>query len=141
MTLNHYLKTGEELNISQKQVSDTVELLAEGATVPFMSRYRKEVTGSPDDVQVTEIRDRVHQLRELDKPKEAILKSIREQEKLTPELEKKINAAETMALLEDLYLPFKPKRRTKATVAREKGLEPLATLIFQQEPIQLDAEA
>lgn len=141
MNLNHYLKIAEELNVSQKQVSDTVELLDEGATVPFISRYRKEVTGSLDEVQVTEIRDRVQQLRELDKRREAILKSIREQEKLTPELEEKINAAGTMALLEDLYLPYKPKRRTKATVAREKGLEPLATLIFQQDPIQLEAEA
>ena len=141
MNLNHYLKIAKELNVSQKQVSATVELLDEGATVPFISRYRKEVTGSLDEVQVMEIRDRIQQLRELDKRREAILKSIREQEKLTPELEEKINAAETMALLEDLYLPYKPKRRTKATVAREKGLEPLATVIFQQGSIQLEAEA
>ena len=141
MNLNHYLKIAEELKIKQKQVSDTIELLDEGATVPFISRYRKEVTGSLDEVQVAEIRDRVQQLRELDKRREAILKSIREQEKLTPELEEKINAAETMTLLEDLYLPYKPKRRTKATVARERGLEPLADLIFRQEAIKLEEEA
>lgn len=141
MNLNHYLKIAAELNIRQKQVSDTVELLDEGATVPFISRYRKEVTGSLDEVQVAEIRDRVQQLRDLDKRREAILKSIREQEKLTPELEDKINAAETMTLLEDLYLPYKPKRRTKATVAREKGLESLAELVFGQETAKLDEEA
>ncbi len=141
MNLNHYLKIAEELSIRQKQVSDTIELLDEGATVPFISRYRKEVTGSLDEVQVAEIRDRVQQLRELDKRKEAILKSIRDQEKLTPELEDKIQGAETMTLLEDLYLPYKPKRRTKATIAREKGLEPLATLVFGQESISLEEEA
>jgi uncharacterized protein len=141
MNLNHYLKIAEELNIRQKQVSDTIELLDEGATVPFISRYRKEVTGSLDEVQVAEIRDRVQQLRELDKRREAILKSIREQEKLTPELEQKINAAETMTVLEDLYLPFKPKRRTKATIAKEKGLAPLADLIFLQESVKLEEEA
>jgi uncharacterized protein len=141
MNIAHYLKIAEELNIRQKQVSDTIELLDEGATVPFISRYRKEVTGSLDEVQVAEIRDRVQQLRELDKRREAILKSIKEQEKLTPELEQKINAAETMTVLEDLYLPYKPKRRTKATVAREKGLEPLAELIFAQESSKLDEEA
>lgn len=141
MNLNHYLKIAEELNIRQKQVSDTIELLDEGATVPFISRYRKEVTGSLDEVQVAEIRDRVQQLRELDKRREAILKSIREQEKLTPELEQKINSAETMTVLEDLYLPFKPKRRTKATIAKEKGLAPLADLIFLQDSIKLEEEA
>jgi len=141
MNLNHYLKIAEELNIRQKQVSDTIELLDEGATVPFISRYRKEVTGSLDEVQVAAIRDRVQQLREMDKRREAILKSIREQEKLTPELEQKIDAAETMSLLEDLYLPYKPKRRTKATIAKEKGLTSLADLIFLQESIKLEQEA
>lgn len=141
MNINHYLKIAEELNIRQKQVSDTIELLDEGATVPFISRYRKEVTGSLDEVQVAAIRDRVQQLRDLDKRREAILKSIKEQEKLTPELEGKINDAETMAALEDLYLPYKPKRRTKATIAREKGLEPLAEKIFGQESCDLEEEA
>ncbi|AFL84881.1 transcriptional accessory protein [Belliella baltica DSM 15883] len=141
MNIDHYLKIAGELNIKLKQVTDTIALLDEGATVPFISRYRKEVTGSLDEVQVAAIRDRTQQLRDLDKRREAILKSIKEQGKLTEELEKKINAAETMSLLEDLYLPYKPKRRTKATIAKEKGLEPLATLIFEQQSIDLDAEA
>ncbi|MDO9554209.1 Tex family protein [Rhodonellum sp.] len=141
MNTIHYTKIAEELNIRQKQVSDTVDLLDEGATIPFISRYRKEVTGSLDEVQVAAIRDRVQQLRDLDKRREAVLKSIQEQGKLTPELEKKINGAETMSILEDIYLPYKPKRRTKATIAREKGLEPLATKIFEQESFDLKAEA
>lgn len=141
MNIDHYFKIAEELNVRHKQVSDTIELLDEGATVPFISRYRKEVTGSLDEVQVAAIRDRVQQLRDLDKRREAILKSIREQEKLSPELEAKINKAETMTALEDLYLPYKPKRRTKATIAREKGLEPLAELIFAQESLDLEQEA
>jgi uncharacterized protein len=141
MDINHFIKIAEELGIKVKQVTDTVELLDGGATVPFISRYRKEVTGSLDEVQVAAVRDRTQQLRDLEKRKEAILKSIQEQGKLTPELEKKINAAETMSLLEDLYLPYKPKRRTKATVAREKGLEPLATKIFEQVSFDLESEA
>lgn len=141
MSSNHSIKIAEELGIKVKQVNDTVELLDDGATVPFISRYRKEVTGSLDEVQVAGIRDRIQQLRDLEKRKEAILKSIQEQGKLTPELEKKILAAETMSLLEDLYLPYKPKRRTKATIAREKGLEPLASRIFEQLSIDLESEA
>jgi uncharacterized protein len=96
-------------------------LLDEGATVPFISRYRKEVTGSLDEVQVAAIRDRVQQLRDLDKRREAILKSLTDMGKLTPELEQQINAAETMVMLEDIYLPYRPKRKTRATAAREKG--------------------
>lgn len=141
MNTNHFLIVAEELQIKVKQVTDTIELLDEGATVPFISRYRKEVTGSLDEVQVAAIRDRMQQLRELDKRREAVLKSIQEQGKLTEELEKKIQAADTMAVLEDLYLPYKPKRRTKATIAKEKGLEPLADLIFTQDSIDLEAEA
>lgn len=141
MNSNHFQIVAQELGIKVKQVTDTVELLDEGATVPFISRYRKEVTGSLDEVQVATIRDRVQQLRDLDKRREAILKSIQEQGKLTPELEKQILAAETMAVLEDLYLPYKPKRRTKATVAREKGLEPLAELVFRQDLRDVETEA
>ncbi len=141
MNIDHYLKIAEELSIKLKQVTDTIALLDEGATVPFISRYRKEVTGSLDEVQVAAIRDRAQQLRDLDKRKEAILKSIKEQGKLTDELQAKINSAETMSLLEDIYLPYKPKRRTKATIAKEKGLEPLATLIFEQASMDLQAEA
>ncbi|PSL06456.1 Tex family protein [Cecembia rubra] len=141
MNIQHFVKVAEELNIKVKQVTDTIVLLDEGATVPFISRYRKEVTGSLDEVQVAAIRDRIQQLRELDKRREAILKSIEEQGKLTVELEEKINAAETMSVLEDLYLPYKPKRRTKATIAKEKGLEPLAVKIFEQSSFDLIEEA
>jgi uncharacterized protein len=109
--------------------------------VPFISRYRKEATGSLDEVQVAAIRDRLEQLKELDKRREAILKSIEEQGKLTPELKKAIDQAETMARLEDIYLPYKPKRKTKASVAKEKGLEPLATRIFAQHPLDIQSEA
>ena len=137
----HYKKIASELSISEKQISATVELLDEGATVPFISRYRKEVTGTLDEVQVTNIRDRVQQLRELDKRREAILKSLTEMGKLTPELEEKINAAETMVILEDIYLPYRPKRKTRATTAREKGLQPLADLLMEQKRIDPEEEA
>lgn len=140
MSSNHFVKIADELGIKVKQVNDTVDLLDDGATVPFISRYRKEVTGSLDEVQVASIRDRIQQLRDLEKRKDTILKSIQEQGKLTPELEKKILSAETMSLLEDFYLPYKPKRRTKATVAREKGLEPLASKIFEQVSFDLESE-
>lgn len=139
--LAHHKIIAAELKVAEKQVSATVELLDEGATVPFISRYRKEVTGSLDEVQVAAIRDRVQQLRDLDKRREAILKSMTELGKLTPELEKKINEAETISLLEDIYLPFKPKRKTRASIAKEKGLEPLALQIFDQQNFDLDALA
>ena len=100
---------------------------------PLFPVTAKELTGSLDEVQVAAIRDRVQQLRELDKRREAILKSLTEMGKLTPELEKQINEAETMVLLEDIYLPYRPKRKTRATAAREKGLQPLADLILEQE--------
>ncbi len=138
---SHIQQIASELDIPESGVIATISLLDEGATVPFISRYRKEKTGSLDEVQITNITDLITKLRELDKRREAILKSIKEQEKLTPELEKKIKEAATLAELEDLYLPYKPKRRTKATVAREKGLEPLAKLIFEQGKIDIDAEA
>ncbi|MFC5271832.1 Tex family protein [Adhaeribacter terreus] len=139
--LKYYLKIASELNIGLKSLEATANLLAEGATVPFIARYRKEATGELDEVQIAAIRDRLEQLRELEKRREAILKSIKDQEKLTPELEAKIMAAETMAVLEDIYLPYKPKRRTKATIAREKGLEPLATKLFEQQSFDVEAEA
>ncbi|MGD8776077.1 MAG: Tex family protein, partial [Syntrophobacterales bacterium] len=107
--------------------------LDEGATVPFVARYRKEATDSLDEVAIATIRDRLHQLRELDKRREAILKSLHERELLTDELKEKILAAETLTSLEDIYLPYRPKRRTRATVAREQGLEPLALKLFAQE--------
>lgn len=139
--MNYEVQIAAELQIKPSQVNATVQLLDEGGTVPFISRYRKEATGELDEVQVAAIRDRVLQLRELAKRKEAILKSIEEQGKLTAELKKKVEAAETMSKLEDIYLPYKPKRRTKATIAREKGLEPLAEQIFEQKSIDLEAEA
>lgn len=139
--LNHYSKIATELGVREKQVISTVNLLDEGGTVPFISRYRKEVTGSLDEVQVAAVRDRLQQLRDLDKRKEAIIKSIDEQGKLTGALADKINAAETMSILEDIYLPYKPKRRTKGTIAKEKGLEPLAQLIFEQNSIDLNKSA
>src|ERR1700749_524954 len=137
----HYKKIAGELSIAEKQVSTTAALLDEGATVPFISRYRKELTGSLDEVQVAAIRDRVQQLRELDKRREAILKSLVEMGKLTPELEKQVNEAETMVALEDIYLPYRPKRKTRATAAREKGLQPLADLILEQKKVDLELEA
>lgn len=129
---NHIAILSSELSIQARQIEATIKLLDEGGTVPFISRYRKELTGSLDEVQVASIRDRVTQLRELDKRREAILKSIKDQEKLTDELEKKIMKAETLSRLEDIYLPYKPKRKTKASIAREKGLEPLAKQIVAQ---------
>ena len=127
--------------MASKQVTATVNLLDEGATVPFISRYRKELTGSLDEVQVTTIRDRIQQLRELDKRRDAILKSLTDMGKLTPELQKKIDEAETMVLLEDIYLPYRPKRKTRATAAREKGLQPLAEVLLAQGKLDLSAEA
>ncbi|GAA4303498.1 Tex family protein [Nibribacter koreensis] len=137
----HFKKIAAELQVSERQVEATVQLLDEGATVPFVARYRKEVTGSLDEVAIASIRDRIEQLRELDKRRESILKSLRDQEKLTPELEAQVLAADTMAVLEDIYLPYKPKRRTRATIAREKGLEPLALTLFEQANVDVTAEA
>ncbi len=139
--MSHFEKIAKELSIGVNQVIATVKLLDEGGTVPFISRYRKEQTGSLDEVQVAAVRDRMTQLLELDKRRDAVLKSIAEQGKLTDELKDKINAAETMSELEDIYLPYKPKRKTKASVAREKGLEPLALTIFDQDKFDLAAEA
>lgn len=136
-----YEKIAQELNITDRQVTDTAAMIAEGATVPFIARYRKEVTGSLDEVAVTAIRDRLQQLEELDNRRIAILKSLTERNLLTPELEEKIAAAETLSVLEDIYLPFRPKRRTRATIAREKGLEPLALQLFAQEEMDLAAAA
>jgi len=133
MTTEHIKMIAAELKVNERQVHACVELLDEGATVPFISRYRKEATGSLDDAAVTTVRDRLAQLRELDKRREAILKSLEETGNLTDELKAKVMAAETMTVLEDLYLPYRPKRRTRATIAREKGLEPLAQRLFSQE--------
>ncbi|RFZ82807.1 RNA-binding transcriptional accessory protein [Mucilaginibacter terrenus] len=135
------IKIAQELAIGSKQVSATISLLDEGATVPFISRYRKELTGSLDEVQVAAIRDRVQQLRDLDKRREAILKSLTDMGKLTPELEHQVNSAENMVQLEDIYLPYRPKRKTRATTAREKGLQPLADSLLEQKNLNTEQEA
>lgn len=133
--ISHIAIIAQELSLTEQQVLACAALLDEGGTVPFISRYRKEATGSLDEVAVRAIRDRLVQLRELDKRREAILKSLEETGKLTDELKEKVLAAETMAVLEDIYLPYRPKRRTRATVAKEKGLEPLAQRLFSQESV------
>ncbi|PKP39151.1 MAG: RNA-binding transcriptional accessory protein [Bacteroidetes bacterium HGW-Bacteroidetes-15] len=122
----------KELNLSKKQVGNTVKLIDEGATVPFISRYRKEQTDSLDEVEITAIRDRIGKLVELEKRKETVLSTIDEQGKLTDELRKRIEECYDPIELEDIYLPYKPKRRTKATIAKERGLEPLAEIIMKQ---------
>jgi len=127
-----FFKIADELNITTQQVKATVQLLDEGGTVPFISRYRKEMTGSLDEVQILTIKTEIERLRQLEVRRESILKSIESQGKLTEELKEKILEAETLSKLEDLYLPYKPKRRTKATIAKEKGLEPLALFILEQ---------
>jgi uncharacterized protein len=128
----HVLLLAQELNVKIFQVAATAKLLGDGATVPFIARYRKEVTGELDEVQVLAIRDRLEQMRALDERRAAVLASLKERNLLTTALEKSINAAETLAVLEDIYLPFRPKKRTRATIAKEKGLEPLAELIWAQ---------
>ena len=140
LMINYHKVVAKELGIREQQVEATINLLDEGATIPFISRYRKELTGSLDEVQVGAIRDRITQLRDLDKRREAILKSLEEMGKLSDELKSKIDAAESLTVLEDLYLPYRPKRKTKASVAKEKGLEPLSEIIFEQgndNPLQL----
>lgn len=114
----------KELDIKTAQVRATALLIEEGATVPFIARYRKEATGSLDEVAVSVIRDRLDQLAELDKRRDAVLKSLDERGLLTDEIREKVDGACSMTELEDIYLPFRPKRRTRATIAKEKGLEP-----------------
>ena len=137
----HISNITDELNINISQVRAVSELLEEGATIPFIARYRKEITGSLDEVVITAIRDRLNRLEELDSRREAVLKSLEQNGHLTDELRENVMAASTLAVLEDIYLPFRPKRRTKATIAREKGLEPLALIIFKQEGADPDKEA
>jgi len=139
-------RIAEELSLNQnkvheKQVVAAIDLLDEGATVPFIARYRKEVTGGLDDIQLRELEDRLRYLRELDERRISILKNIEEQEKLTPELKAAIMLADTKNRLEDLYLPYKQKRRTKAQIAKEAGLEPLAKNLFTDSSLQPETEA
>lgn len=120
------------LGLHDWQVENTIRLMDDGASIPFIARYRKEMTGSLDEVRLLHIRDEYTRLKELDARRETIIRTIEEQEKMTPELRERIDAAVTMAELEDIYLPYRPKRRTRATIAREKGLEPLAAIILEQ---------
>ena len=120
------------LGISERQISQTLGLLEDGATIPFISRYRKEATGGLDEVQIEAIQTQYEKLSETAKRKETILNTIQEQGKLTAELQKRIEETWDNTLLEDIYLPYKPKRKTRAEAARQKGLEPLATLLMLQ---------
>src|SRR5512142_2590114 len=130
-----------ELSLPTAAVARTLELLDGGATVPFVARYRKEATGGLDDAQLRTLEERLRYLRELDERRDAVLKEITAQGKLTDELEAQIRAADSKARLEDLYLPYKPKRRTKAQIAREAGLEPLADLLLADPTRDPRAEA
>lgn len=134
-------KIAHKLGISQNQVKNTIGLLEYGATIPFISRYRKEMTGSLDEVQIADIQQEMNNFIELDKRREYILDTIEKNEQLTPQLKQKIEQAETLTELEDLYLPYKPKRKTRAVKAKEQGLEPLATEIFRQQHFDLNAIA
>ncbi len=130
---DHVLRIAQELNLKVFQVAATAQLFAEGATVPFIARYRKEATGTMDEVQVTAVRDRMEQMKAVDDRRAAIVSSLKERNLLTPELDNALAAAETLTKLEDLYLPYRPKKRTRATIAKEKGLEPLAELVWAQD--------
>ncbi len=138
---NYALRIAQALNLSEEQVRNTLDLLETGATIPFISRYRKEATGSLDEVQIGNIKDLYAKWLELDKRRSAILDSISEQGKLTPELREKIEQADSMSVLEDLYLPYRPKRKTRASVAVEKGLQPLAKILLSQRQLDLEREA
>lgn len=131
----------KSLNIQTRQVANTLKLLSEGATIPFISRYRKEMTGELNEVQIQEIQDQFEKLTELGKRKESILKSIEEQGKLTDDLRKRIAESWSLNEIEDLYLPFKPKRRTRAEIAKERGLEPLAKLLMRQQNSDVESAA
>lgn len=136
-----FQRIAAELEVRPQQVAATVNLLDEGATVPFIARYRKEVTGALDDTQLRTLEERLRYLREMEERRDTILNSIREQDKLTPELEKSIKEADTRVRLEDLYLPYKPKRRTRAQIAREAGLEPLAECLLADPTLTPEQEA
>lgn len=138
MTITNYARSiAKALGLPEKQVSNTLELLDSGATIPFIARYRKEATGTLDEVQITQIRDMKERLVEIDKRRASIIDSIEEQGKMNAELKKKLENANSLNELEDLYLPFKPKRKTKASIAIEKGLEPLAIVIYDQSSVDL----
>src|SRR5580704_4472339 len=131
----------EKLNIHSKQVETVLALLAEGATIPFIARYRKDKTGALDEVIIQQIQDESKSLKAFTERKTAIEKSIRDQDKMTDVLHKKLDEALSLVELEDIYLPYRPKRKTKAQSAREKGLEPLALLILEQKPLKISETA
>ena len=130
--MTHSAQIAKTYNLQERHVKVVIELLDEGNTIPFIARYRKERTGTMDEEQLRNVAESIERLRALDERREVVLNSIREQEKLTPALEKEILAAETMTRLEDLYLPYRPKRRTRAMIAKEKGLNRLAEIILEQ---------
>ena len=132
MNINQRL--AEEFKLKLEQVEKTVELIDEGNTIPFIARYRKEVTGSLDDAVLRDLSDRLNFLRNIEKRKEEVSALITAQEKMTPEIQAAIDAAQTITEVDDIYRPFRPHRKTRASVAREKGLEPLAELIYAQAP-------
>src|ERR1700742_1203250 len=125
-------KIAEKLNFTLKQVNNIFDLQAEGATIPFMARYRKEATSNMDEVQIADVVEQIKYFSELDKRKETVLKTIEGLGKLTPELKTRITDCYDATVLEDIYLPYKPKRKTRATTAMEKGLDPLAKFLFEQ---------
>ncbi len=141
MTEQHLIITSANLNIPQHQVAAAAKLLEEGATVPFIARYRKEATGSLDEVQIAAIRDELEKLRAIDERRASIKKSLQERNLLSGELESKLDAAQSLSKLEDIYQPFKPKRRTKATIAKERGLEPLAAFILENQDAECSGKA
>ncbi|MFD5414148.1 Tex-like N-terminal domain-containing protein, partial [Streptomyces nojiriensis] len=141
MTTSIEGRIAEELGVRERQVKAAVELLDGGSTVPFIARYRKEATEMLDDAQLRTLEERLRYLRELEDRRAAVLDSVREQGKLTDELAARIAAADTKARLEDIYLPFKPKRRTKAQIAREAGLEPLAEGLLADPSVESAAAA
>ncbi len=141
METRHIQRIATDLELKEPQVRNTIKLLSEGATIPFISRYRKELTGSLDEVKITEIRDISNKLAELDKRRGAIIKSIDDQDMLSPGLRQQLEEAQSMTELEDLYLPYKPKRRTRASVARERGLEPLAQIMMKQRENDIESTA
>ncbi len=141
MTEKHLQLIAQELALPARKIQATARLLGEGATIPFIARYRKEATGSLDEVQIGAVKSAIKKYEELETRRESILKSIEEQGKLTPDLKTKITNTYNPTELEDLYLPYKKKRKTRATIAKEKGLEPLADVIFKQDHIDLDSFA
>ncbi|MBN2612707.1 MAG: RNA-binding transcriptional accessory protein [Bacteroidales bacterium] len=141
MEKKHIELLSKQFSLAPWQIENTLTLLTDGATIPFISRYRKEATGSLDEVQVSDIKDQHAKLVEIDKRRNTILKSIEEQGKLTDELKQKIVEADTLTELEDLYLPYRPKKKTRASVAREKGLEPLAQILMKQKEMDIEARA